>query len=255
MQKIVLITGATSGFGKAIAEKFASCHWHCIITGRRADRLHQLADELREKYNTRILSLVFDVRNKEDVQQNLGNLPEEWKEIDVLVNNAGLALGRDTIDKGDTEDWDTMIDTNVKGLLYVTKEVSPLMIERKRGHIINMGSIAGKEVYEKGNVYCATKFAVDALSHAMRVDLLPYKIKVTAINPGAAETEFSMVRYKGNEELAEQAYKGYTPLYPNDIADITWYVANLPAHVCINDLSVTCTSQADTKYFVKEESK
>ena len=252
MHKIVLITGATSGFGKAIAEKFASSHWNCIITGRRADRLHTIADELREKYSVRVLSLVFDVRKKEEVKQNLENLPAEWRDIDVLVNNAGLALGRDTIDKGDTEDWDTMIDTNVKGVLYVTKAVSPYMIAKKHGHIINMGSIAGKEVYEKGNVYCATKFALDALSHSMRIDLLPHRIKVTAINPGAAETEFSMVRYKGNEELAEQAYKGYTPLYPEDIADITWYVANLPVHVCINDLSVTCTSQADTKYLIKE---
>ena len=252
MHKIVLITGATSGFGKAIAEKFASSHWNCIITGRRADRLHTIADELREKYSVRVLSLVFDVRKKEEVMQNLENLPAEWRDIDVLVNNAGLALGRDTIDKGDTEDWDTMIDTNVKGVLYVTKAVSPYMIAKKHGHIINMGSIAGKEVYEKGNVYCATKFALDALSHSMRIDLLPHRIKVTAINPGAAETEFSMVRYKGNEELAEQAYKGYTPLYPEDIADITWYVANLPEHVCINDLSVTCTSQADTKYLIKE---
>lgn len=253
MHKIVLITGATAGFGKAIAEKFASQHWNCIITGRRADRLHELADSLREKYGIRILSLVFDVRNQEEIIQNLGHLPEEWKEVDVLVNNAGLALGRETIDNGNTDDWDTMIDTNVKGLLYVTKAVTPGMIARKRGHIINMGSIAGKEVYEKGNVYCATKFAVDALSHAMRIDLLPHHIKVTSINPGAAETEFSLVRYKGNHELADQAYKGYKPLYPEDIADITWYVANLPEHVCINDLSVTCTAQADTKYLIKQD--
>src|SRR4051812_39734921 len=162
MHKIVLITGATSGFGKAIAEKFAAGHWNCIITGRRADRLHAFADELREKYTIRVLSLVFDVQRKEEVSQNLDNLPDEWKEIDVLVNNAGLALGRDTIDKGNIDDWDTMIDTNVKGLLYVTKAVLPYMTARKQGHIINLGSIAGKEVYEKGNVYCATKFAVGA---------------------------------------------------------------------------------------------
>lgn len=252
MHKIVLITGATAGFGKAIADKFASQHWNCIITGRRSEKLHELADELREKYSIRILSLVFDIRNKEDVAQNLEHLPEEWRDIDVLVNNAGLALGRETIDNGNTEDWDTMIDTNVKGLLYVTKSIAPYMIAKKKGHIINMGSIAGKEVYEKGNVYCATKFAVDALSHSMRVDLLQHKIKVTSINPGAAETEFSLVRYKGNKELADLAYQGYTPLRAEDIADITWYVANLPEHVCINDLSVTCTSQADTKYMIKE---
>lgn len=252
MNKIVLITGATSGFGKAIAEKFASNHWNCIITGRRAERLHAFADVLREKYNIRILSLVFDVRHKEEVQQNLGSLPDEWKNIDVLVNNAGLALGRETFDKGNIEDWDTMIDTNVKGLLYTTKAILPYMIKRNEGLIINIGSIAGKEVYEKGNVYCATKFAVDALSRSLRIDLLPHKIKVTAIHPGAAETEFSTVRFKGDNEKARQAYEGYTPLYGDDIADIAWYCATLPAHVCINELVVTCTAQANAVTFLKE---
>jgi hypothetical protein len=252
MHKIVLITGATSGFGQAIAEKFASNQWNCIITGRRADRLHAIADELREKYMIRVLSLVFDVQNKNEVQQNLGNLPDEWKEIDVLVNNAGLALGRDTFEKGNIEDWDTMIDTNVKGLLYVTKAVLPYMTARNHGHIVNIGSIAGKEVYEKGNVYCATKFAVDSISRSLRIDLLPYKIKVTAIHPGAAETEFSLVRFKGDEEKAKQAYKGYTPLFANDIADVTWYCASLPQHVCINELIVTCTAQASAVHFNRE---
>lgn len=252
MHKIVLITGATSGFGKAIAEKFASNHWNCIITGRRADRLHAFADELREKYSTRILSLVFDVQHKAEVTQNLTNLPEEWKDIDVLVNNAGLALGRDTFDNGNLEDWDTMIDTNVKGLLYVTKAIVPYMTSKNSGHIINLGSIAGKEVYEKGNVYCASKFAVDAISKSLRIDLLPHKIKVTAIHPGAAETEFASVRFKGNEEKAKQTYAGYTPLYPNDIADIAWYCATLPAHVCINDLVVTCTAQANSTHLLRE---
>lgn len=252
MHKIVLITGATSGFGKAIAEKFASGHWNCIITGRRADRLHAVADELREKYTVRVLSLVFDVQNKTEVFQNLSNLPEEWKEIDVLVNNAGLALGRDTFDQADIEDWDTMIDTNVKGLLYVTKAIIPSMTARRQGHIINLGSTAGKEVYEKGNVYCATKFAVDALSQALRIDLLPFKIKVTAIHPGAAETEFSNIRFKGNEEKAKQVYEGFTPLYAPDIADITWYCATLPPHVCINELIVTSTAQANAVNTFKE---
>ncbi len=252
MEKIVLITGATSGFGKAIAEKFASNNWNCIITGRRADRLHELADDLREKYSVRILSLVFDVQNKNQVQQNLGNLPAEWNEIDVLINNAGLALGRDTFDNGNTDDWDTMIDTNVKGLLYVTKAVLPAMTARHQGHIINIGSIAGKEVYEKGNVYCASKFAVDAISRSLRIDLLPHKIKVTAIHPGAADTEFSLVRFKGNKEQATQAYKGYTPLYATDVADIVWYCASLPPSVCINELIVTCTAQANAVYFHKE---
>jgi len=252
MHKVVLITGATSGFGKAIAEKFAANNWNCIITGRRADKLHSFADELREKYAVRILSLVFDVQRKEEVLQNLSNLPEEWKEVDVLVNNAGLALGRDTFDKGSLEDWDTMIDTNVKGLLYVTKAVLPYMTARNQGHIINIGSIAGKEVYEKGNVYCATKFAVDAISKSLRIDLLPHKIKVTAIHPGSAETEFSNIRFKGDEDKAKQIYEGYTPLYAPDIADIAWYCATLPPHVCINDLIVTCTAQANAVSFYKE---
>jgi 3-hydroxy acid dehydrogenase/malonic semialdehyde reductase len=252
MQKIALITGATSGFGKAIAEKFAAGNWNCIITGRRADKLHALADELREKYQGRILSLVFDVQHKDEVLQHLGNLPDEWKEIDVLVNNAGLALGRDTFDNGNFRDWDTMIDTNVKGLLYVTKAVLPFMTIRNAGHIINIGSIAGKEVYEKGNVYCASKFAVDAITKSLRIDLLPHKIKVTGIHPGAAETEFSLVRFKGDEEKAAQAYQGFTPLYAQDIADVVWYCTNLPAHVCINDLTVTCTAQANAVSFYKE---
>lgn len=252
MNKIILITGATSGFGKAIAEKFASCGWNCIITGRRSDRLHELANVLREKYGVRILSLVFDVRNQEEVKQNLENLPEEWHNVEVLVNNAGLALGRDPINTGNTEDWDIMIDTNIKGLLYTTRAIASYMIANQKGHIINMGSIAGKEVYENGNVYCATKFAVDALSRSMRIDLLKHKIKVTNINPGAAETEFSLVRFKGDAEKSESAYKGYTPLYANDVAEITWYCANLPAHVCINDLEVTCTAQANVVNFFKE---
>ena len=252
MHKIVLITGATSGFGKAIAEKFAENKWNCIITGRRADRLHAFADELREKFSIRVLSLVFDVQRKEEVLQNLSNLPDEWKEIDVLVNNAGLALGRDTFDNGNIEDWDTMIDTNIKGLLYVTKTVLPYMTSRNQGHVINLGSIAGKEVYEKGNVYCATKFAVDAISKSLRIDLLPHKIKVTAIHPGAAETEFSTVRFKGDEDKAKQIYDGYTPLYAPDIANIAWYCATLPPHVCINELVVTCTAQANAVNFYKE---
>lgn len=252
MHKIVLITGATSGFGKAIAEKFASGNWNCIITGRRADKLHAFADELREKFSIRVLSLVFDVQHNDQVKQNLGNLPDEWKDINVLVNNAGLALGRDTFDKGNIHDWDTMIDTNVKGLLYVTKAVVSNMTAKNRGHIINIGSIAGKEVYEKGNVYCASKFAVDAISKALRIDLLPHNIKVTAIHPGAAETEFSLVRYKGDVEKAAQTYEGFTPLYAEDIADIIWYCASLPAHVCINDLVVTSTAQASALHFSKE---
>jgi 3-hydroxy acid dehydrogenase / malonic semialdehyde reductase len=252
MEKIVLITGATSGFGKAIAEKFAAGKWNCIITGRRADRLHALADELREKYQNRVLSLVFDVQKKDEVFQHLSNLPKEWKDVDVLINNAGLALGRDDFDQGNTNDWDTMIDTNVKGLLYVSKAIVPYMTERNHGHIINMGSIAGKEIYEKGNVYCGSKAAVDAISKGMRIDLLKHKIKVTAIHPGAAETEFALVRFKGDEHKATQTYKGITPLTAEDIADIVWYCATLPPHVCINDLVVTCTAQANGSVFYRE---
>jgi hypothetical protein len=252
MNKIILITGATSGFGKAIAEKFAAQNWNCIITGRRAEMLHEFADELRDKYQVRVLSLVFDVQNKDEVFQNLRSLPNEWKDIDVLVNNAGLALGRDSFEDGNMDDWDTMIDTNVKGLLYVTKAILPYMTDRKQGHIINIGSVAGKEIYEKGNVYCASKYAVDAISKSLRIDLLPHKIKVTAIQPGAAETEFALVRFKGDDEKANQTYKGFTPLYAEDIADIAWYCASLPPHVCINDLVVTCTAQASAVNFYKE---
>jgi NADP-dependent 3-hydroxy acid dehydrogenase YdfG len=253
MQKIILITGATSGFGKAIAEKFASEKWNCIITGRRVDKLHAVADELREKFQVRVLSLAFDVQKKEQVFQNLSNLPEKWKEVDVLINNAGLALGKDHFDEGDVEDWETMIDTNVKGLMYVTKAVLPFMTSRKNGHIINIGSIAGKEVYEKGNVYCASKFAVDALSKSLRVDLLHHKIKVTAIHPGAAATEFGIVRYKGDEQKAAEVFDGYTPLQAEDIADIVWYCAALPRNVCINEVIVTPTAQADAHHYYRKQ--
>ncbi len=253
MNKIILITGATSGFGKAIAEKFAMHKWNCIITGRRSEKLHAFADELRDKYQIRVLSLVFDVQNRESVFQHLDNLPKEWQDVDVLVNNAGLALGRDYFDEGNVDDWDTMIDTNVKGLLYVTKAIVPYMTRRNQGHVINMGSIAGKEVYDKGNVYCASKYAVDAISKSLRIDLLQHKIKVTSINPGAADTEFASVRFKGDEEKARQTYKGFTPLFAEDVADIAWYCASLPTHVCINDLTVTCTAQGSAMHFYKED--
>ena len=253
MANIILITGATSGFGKAIAEKFASQKWNCIITGRRKERLHAIAHELKTNYKVQVLPLHFDVRNRSDVFTSLSNLPEEWKKINVLVNNAGLALGRDSFDNASIDDWDTMIDTNIKGLLYVTKAVLPLMIERKCGHIINLGSVAAKEVYQNGNTYCATKHAVDAISKSMRIELLPHKIKVTAIHPGAADTEFSLVRFKGDKIKANQTYEGYEPLHANDIADIIFYCCTLPKHVCINDLVVTCTNQADGIYIYKEE--
>ena len=251
MDKIILITGATSGFGKAMAEKFAADGWNCIITGRRADRLDAFSKELQTKYPIQTLPLVFDVQKREEVFSILGNIPAEWQNIDVLVNNAGLALGRDSFENANLDDWETMIDTNVKGMMYTTKAILPYMTPRKKGHIINMGSVAGKEVYKDGNGYCASKYAVDALSKSMRIDLLPHRIKVTAIHPGAAETEFAIVRFKGDASKAKSVYDGYEPLHAEDIADITFYCVNLPEHVCINDLVVTCTAQADAIYFQK----
>ncbi len=251
MNNIILITGATSGFGKAIAYKFAAAGWNCIITGRRADRLHEIATDLEKNNSVKVLPLVFDVQDRKKVTDTLHALPEEWKNIDVLVNNAGLALGRDSFDQANLDDWDTMIDTNVKGLMYVTKAVLPFMTARKKGHIINIGSIAGKEVYKDGNAYCASKHAADAISKAMRIDLLPYRIKVTSVHPGAAETEFSAVRFKGDAVKADAVYNGYKALQAEDLADIIYYTVTLPEHVCINDLVVTCLAQANSFYLHK----
>ena len=251
MQKTILVTGASSGFGKAIAEKFASEKWNCIITGRRKEKIEALAEVLHTTYGVKVLPLVFDVQNKEAVFNSLGNLPTEWQAIDVVVNNAGLALGRDSFEMASLTDWETMIDTNVKGVMYVTKAVLPYLNERKKGHIINIGSTAGVEVYKDGNAYCASKHAVAALSKAMRIDLLPYKIKVTVVHPGAAETEFSLVRFKGDENKAGLVYDGYQALQANDVADIVFYNASLPAHVCINELVVTCLAQANSFYLHK----
>ena len=250
---IALITGATSGFGKAIAEKFAVNKYDVIVTGRRNDLLQQVADNIRKKYDVNVLALNFDVRDKEAVTDHIGSLLNNWQSIDVLVNNAGLALGKDYFDEANMDDWETMIDTNVKGLLYVSRAVIPYMTNRKKGHIINMGSVAAKEIYEKGNVYCATKNAVEAISHGMRIDLLRHKIKVTAIHPGAAETEFSIVRFKGDKNAAGAVYEGYKALTAEDVADVTFYCANLPDHVCINDLTLTPTAQADAFYFYKDQ--
>jgi NADP-dependent 3-hydroxy acid dehydrogenase YdfG len=250
MSKIILITGASSGFGKATATKFAAGGWNLILTARRKEKLDELAKALEAKYGIKTLCLNFDVQDKKAVFENLQNLPTEWQAINILVNNAGLALGRDSFENANLEDWETMIDTNVKGLLYASKAVLPMLIKEK-GHIINIGSTAGKEVYKDGNVYCASKHAVDAISKAQRIDLLPYQIKVTAIHPGAADTEFSVVRFKGDAEKASAVYNGYTPLMAEDIADTIWYVGNTPAHVCINDLVITCTAQANSMYLQK----
>jgi 3-hydroxy acid dehydrogenase / malonic semialdehyde reductase len=243
-----MITGATAGFGKATAIKFASNGYDVIITGRRKERLKELEKELCTRGKIRVLSLNFDVRNRNEVAEIICGLPEEWKKIDILVNNAGLAVGLDHIDTGNIDDWDRMIDTNVKGLLYVTRAVAPLMVARNTGHIFNIGSIAGKENYENGNVYCASKSAVDSLSKSMRIDLLKNNIKVTHIAPGMAETEFSLVRFKGDKEKAVTVYKGIDALTADDIAGAIFYCATLPAHVCINDLVITPTQQAGVNH-------
>ena len=251
MKKIILITGATSGIGQACARKFASAGYQIIITGRRSERLAALKAELEQQFNATILALEFDVQDRKAVEATLGNLPEAWQSIDILINNAGLAAGRDFFEDADMDDWETMLNTNVHGLLYVSKAIVPLMIVNKKGHIINMGSVAGKEVYEKGNVYCASKFAVDAISKAMRIDLLKYNIKVTAINPGAVETEFALVRFKGDADKAAATYTGIKPLSGDDVADTIFYCSQLPPHVCINDLVIMPTQQAGTYYFNK----
>ena len=251
MSKIVFITGATSGFGKACAELFAANNWNIILNGRRLDRLQEIKTQLQEQYAVDIFLLPFDVQKKEEVFTAINSLHENWQAIDVLINNAGLALGRDHFDVAAMDDWEIMIDTNLKGLLYVSRAVIPYMIKRKAGHIINLGSTAGKEAYENGNVYCASKAAVDSISKGMRIDLLQHKIKVTAIHPGAAETEFSMIRFKGDEKKAAAVYEGYQPLSAKDVADVIYYCSTLPAHVCINDLVLTCTAQANSFYTYK----
>jgi 3-hydroxy acid dehydrogenase / malonic semialdehyde reductase len=252
MTKTILITGATSGFGKAIAERFAKNGYTVCITGRRADRLAATKEQLEKEYGVKVITLQFDVRDNKQVEAAMSQLRTQIDRIDILVNNAGLASGLSTIDEGNLDDWEVMIDTNVKGLLYMTRQVAPMMREQTSGHIINIGSTAGKTVYKNGNVYCATKFAVDALTQATRIDMLPYGIKVTAINPGMAETEFSLVRFKGDEERAKGMYAGVRALQAEDIADIAWYCATLPPHVCINDLTVTCLTQVNSFYNIKE---
>lgn len=246
MNKIALITGATSGIGKATALKAAEAGFDIIITGRRTERLQALAKEIRRQ-GVDVLSLSFDVRQAQEVQQAIDSLSGKWRNIDVLVNNAGLAVGVNPIQDGILDDWERMIDTNVKGLLYVTRAVAPLMIAHNAGHIVNIASIAGKEVYPGGNVYCATKHAVDALSRAMRTDMLKHHIKVTNIAPGMVETEFSLVRYKGDEETAKKVYQGITPLTNEDIADTILFAITRPAHICLNDIVIMPTAQANSR--------
>lgn len=252
MNKIALITGATSGIGRATAIALSGNNFDVIITGRRKELLEDLEKEIKTKSSNNIYILNFDVRNKEEVSDAIDSLPENWKNIDVLVNNAGLAVGLNHINEGVIDDWERMIDTNIKGLLYVTRKISPMMVAKKQGHIVNIGSTAGKEAYENGNVYCGTKHAVDAISKGMRIDLLKHKIKVTAINPGMVETEFSIVRFKGDKEKADNVYKGFTPLYAHDVADAILYAVTRPEHVCINDMIITATAQANSFFKVTE---
>ncbi|MFN8296016.1 MAG: SDR family NAD(P)-dependent oxidoreductase [Chitinophagales bacterium] len=241
---IILITGATSGFGEAAAHLFAKNNWNIIITGRRKERLQKLESDLKSTHNIEVLSLCFDVQNLQEVQQAVNSLSGNWKNIDVLLNNAGLAVGRGPIHEGLYEDWNQMIDTNVKGLLYMTREISPLMVARKKGHIINVGSLAGWDTYGGGNVYCGTKHAVRAISRSSRIDLLPYNIKVSVISPGAAETEFSVVRFKGDQQKADSMYQGYQPLKAEDVAESIYFMATQPAHVNIEEILILPTAQA-----------
>ena len=252
MEKTVFITGATSGFGKAIATEFAANGRDLIITGRRDERLQDLAKSLAFTYGVEVITLCFDVRSEAEVKAAIDSIATEYGHtIEILVNNAGLALGRGPIDTGLTEDWDQMIDTNVKGLLYMSKAIIPFMKANKKGHIVNIASIAGKEVYPGGNVYCATKHAVDALSRAMRIDLVDYGIKVTNVAPGAAETEFSIVRFKGDEETAKNVYNGFEPLIAEDVAELVYFVCTRKGHVSIQDVTVAPSAQASATIFRK----
>jgi NADP-dependent 3-hydroxy acid dehydrogenase YdfG len=252
MNKITLITGATSGIGKACAIHFAKHQHNLILTGRREERLKELATALEKENNIRVLPLAFDIRERQAVEDAISSLPNEWKNIGILINNAGLAAGLNTVQEGLIDDWERMIDTNIKGLLYISRAVLPLMINNSKGHIINIGSIAGKEVYPNGNVYCATKFAVDALTKGIRIDTVKHGIKVTQIAPGAVETEFSNVRFHGDAERAKSVYIGYEPLHPEDVAEVIYYTATLPKHVNINDLVLMPTAQASAVVMHKE---
>lgn len=249
---LVFITGASSGIGRSTSEIFAKNGHDLIITGRREERLIELKTKLENTYHVKVTVLCFDIRSFQEVEKAIGSLPEALKKIDLLVNNAGLAAGLSAIQDGELSHWERMIDTNIKGLLYATKLIAPLMIKNGKGHIINIGSVAGKEVYANGNVYCATKHAVDALSKGMRIDLLAHHIKVTAINPGMVETEFSVVRFDGDEERAKKVYAGLQPLTPEDIAETIYWVSTRPAHVNINDIIIMPTVQASATNVIRK---
>ncbi|MGV3632446.1 MAG: SDR family NAD(P)-dependent oxidoreductase [Bacteroidota bacterium] len=250
--RYILISGATSGFGFHTARIFAQNGWNLILTGRRKDRLEAVKKELESSCD--VITLGFDIQKNNEVEQSIASLPQEvLGNIRILVNNAGLALGRNSIDNGDLSDWEQMIDTNLKGLLYLSRQIIPYFKANKAGHIVNISSIAGKEVYPDGNVYCASKHGVDALSKAMRMDLLPYNIKVTNIAPGAANTEFSLVRFKGNRETADAVYTGFQPLVAQDIAESIYFACTRPAHVVINDLTIMPAAQASATVFHKNQ--
>ncbi len=250
---IVFITGATSGFGKACSRLFAANHYDLILNARREERLTELKDELENAFGVKILTLPFDIRVLHAVEEAIATLSPGWRNIDILLNNAGLAAGRDPIQTGSVDDWQQMIDTNLKGLLYVSKQIIPFMIARKSGHIINVSSLAGQEVYPQGNVYCASKHAVTALSKGMRMDLLPFGIKVTNISPGLAETEFSLVRFKGDAQKAKSVYAGFTPLSAEDIADVIYFAATRPLHVNLEEITILPTAQSDSRTVLKSE--
>lgn len=241
--KTILITGATGGFGEAIAKTLAKQNVKLILTGRRNETLQVVCDFIRQNSTSQVLPLVFDVQDWNACQDAINSIPNEFQEIDILINNAGLAVDLTPINEGNNEAWERMINTNIKGLLYMTRLISPVMVARKSGHIINIGSISSREVYAGGNVYCATKHAVLALSQGTRMDLLPHGVKVTHISPGAAETNFSIVRFHGDKQRAENVYKGFTPLVASDVANVVEYVLSLPEHVCINEINLTCTAQ------------
>lgn len=251
--KTALITGATAGIGRAAAVKFAQNNYDLILTGRRKERLEDMAASLSSGFKIDVITLGFDIRYEANVNEAVGRLADKWVRINVLVNNAGLALGLDPLQEGAVSDWDQMIDTNIKGLLYMSRAVAPLMIANGGGQIINIGSIAGKQVYPNGGVYCATKHAVDAITRSMRIDMLGKGIKVTQIAPGAVETEFSEVRFKGDETRAAKVYQGYQPLKPEDVAEVIYYVTTLPSHANIDDLLIMPTAQAGATYFDKQK--
>jgi len=252
MNKIILVSGATSGIGASCTKKFAAAGCRVILCGRRSERLSEFKKNLVSQYGENFLTLSFDIRNRDEVFNAIQSLPDDWKAVDVLVNNAGLALGLHPLQDGNIGHWEQMIDTNIKGLLYLTKAVVGQMIDRKSGHIINIGSIVGRQAYANGNVYCATKAAVDSLSQSMRIDFLPYNIKVSQVAPGAVETEFSLVRFEGDQERAVNVYKGYQPLSPDDVADAIFYLASLPPHVNVNDMLLMPTAQACAGIIHKE---